>query len=647
MEELYIQGGKMKRFKRLVAGICAACLLLSLIPANVSYAAKGPESAIALGVDVSKYQGDINWGQVAASGVSFTFVRVGFLKTGIDPMFSANMRNAAASGVRTGVYIYSYANSVDEAAQEAYFVLNAIKDYAVSMPVVYDLEDSVQSTKSKEELALMANTFCAIIENAGYYPMVYASKSWFSNKIGPVAYDKWVAQYNSTCAIDDAAIWQFTSNGAVGGIAGRVDGNYAFKDYSQLIIPYGFLERKGNIYFYNNWKMQTGWVDYNNNRFFLDPLGHLIKGWLPQTDGTYYMQPSTGAMSLGFNLIGEATYYFGTNGHMVTGYQDINGGKYLFDGAGVMYRGWLNDGVNIRYFFEDGHMAYGLNNIANKMYFFDDQGNRKTGWVKIAGNDYFFNPVEGNMMTGWINDGTGNYYLAADGHKVVGFNSIEGSVYYLGTDGKMMTGFQEINGSTYLFMPDTGKMVTGFTTIGTSQYYFDPATGIMAKGFVGLANGVYHFDEKTGAMSVGVVSINNNFYYFNDKGINGTGWITIGANKYYFDPTNRNMKTGFINDGTGTYYLAEDGHMLTGVQTITGSVYYFNEKGQLQTGLVTINGLKYYFNPTTCALQTGFISDGVHTFYFAPDGHMLANVTEIIAGVTYQFDKNGYGTVIK
>ncbi|MDE6420753.1 MAG: hypothetical protein K2K87_09530, partial [Lachnospiraceae bacterium] len=183
-----------KGIRRMLALICCICMLPM---GNLQVEAKNAGAAISIGIDVSRYQGDINWAAVAACGVQYAFVRVGSVRYGIDTKFDQNMRQAAANGVKTGVYIYSYATTPQEAATEALFVIQAISNYTVSMPVAIDIEDSVQRTLTPAQLAEIANTFCAIVESAGYYPIVYGSKNWYSNYIGPIAYDKWVAQYNT------------------------------------------------------------------------------------------------------------------------------------------------------------------------------------------------------------------------------------------------------------------------------------------------------------------------------------------------------------------------------------------------------------------------------------------------------------------
>ena len=219
------------------------------------------------------------------------FIRVGSTLKGIDEYFYYNMLAAQQAGIKTGVYIYSYATNVQEAALEAQFVLNAIQNVQVSYPVVWDVEDNVQKSLSPEMLSLMANTFCATLEAEGYYPMVYANTKWYTDRLGPIFFDKWVAQWNGSCDIPDASIWQYSSTGSIPGIKGNVDLDYALKDYSASIVNTGWVPRKGFLYYYINYKMQRGWLDLGTAKYYLDPAGRMITGWLPLEDSLYYLHP--------------------------------------------------------------------------------------------------------------------------------------------------------------------------------------------------------------------------------------------------------------------------------------------------------------------------------------------------------------------
>ncbi len=220
-----------KILKKATALLCAAAVLAG-VPAPESEAAVSAAQSIAKGVDVSKYQGAIDWASVAAQGYSFTFIKIGSSKSGVDPMFVANMAGASAAGLRTGGYIYSYATTVEGAVAEATFAIAALESMPVSFPVAFDIEDDVQKGLTPAQQQEIVNAFCTVIENAGYYPMVYTNKNWFLTRLGPTVYDQWVAQYADACDYPLAfTVWQATSNCTVAGIRGRVDGEYLYKDY--------------------------------------------------------------------------------------------------------------------------------------------------------------------------------------------------------------------------------------------------------------------------------------------------------------------------------------------------------------------------------------------------------------------------------
>lgn len=502
-----------QKFKRKVTkSICMllAVIMIAGIAPIQSNAAVGEK-----GIDVSKWQGAINWAGVAQSGISFAFIRAGSTKKGIDEYFYYNMLSAQAVGIKTGVYIYSYATTVEEAAIEAQFVLNAVQNLQVSFPIVWDVEDNCQKNLSPETLSLMANTFCAIIEAEGYYPMVYANKEWFTKKIGPVFYDKWVAQWGKSLDVADASVWQYSSTGKVNGISGSVDLDYALKDYSASIVNTGWVARKGFLYYYINYKMQRGWLDFGVTKYYLDTMGRMITGWLPLEDGVYYFQPD-GVMAVGFTPIGNGMYFFNADGKMLTGLQNLSGLTYYFAENGAMYTGFLDLADGRRFFTTDGHMLTGLNIVANKYYYFDIQtGVMKTGWNTIGEQTYLFS-TEGSMVYGWYNDGIYSYYLSTvDGHRVTGWNLIEGKMYFFDENGHMLTGAQNIAGLQYLFMAD-GSMYTGLYSDGvTTRYYADD--GHMVTGLTTINNDFYYFDI-TGTMLTGLVDIEGIPYLFGEDG---------------------------------------------------------------------------------------------------------------------------------
>lgn len=194
------------------------------------------------GIDVSKWNGVIGWQKVAVSGVSFAMVRAATGsrsgKINIDPKLDANINGAHAAGIKVGVYLYSYAYTVDAARKEADNLVQALAKYKdkITWPVAYDIEEPGQATTARRATnTAQATAFLAVIRNAGYTPMLYCNPNWLKNYIDAklVGADIWLAHY--TAGKPYAAgqtIWQYSSKGAVAGISGNVDLNVAYKDYS-------------------------------------------------------------------------------------------------------------------------------------------------------------------------------------------------------------------------------------------------------------------------------------------------------------------------------------------------------------------------------------------------------------------------------
>lgn len=197
------------------------------------------------GIDVSKYQGDIDWEKVAADGVEFAMIRVGYRGYGtgamvLDEMAAKNLEGATKAGIKVGVYFFSQAVSEKEAKEEAEFVMNCIKDYKITYPVVFDTEEVLNDEArterlSVDELTQITVAFCDEISKGGYTPAIYANLRWFALSLDMSKlsdYDKWYAYYDKEIYFPyKIDMWQYTENGSVDGIVGNVDMNISFKDY--------------------------------------------------------------------------------------------------------------------------------------------------------------------------------------------------------------------------------------------------------------------------------------------------------------------------------------------------------------------------------------------------------------------------------
>lgn len=195
------------------------------------------------GIDVSKWQGNINWGEVKNSGYSFAILRVGYGKDGADKMFEANYAGAKRVGLGVGVYLYSYASSVQDARIEARFCLKNIKDKQLEFPVVYDIEDCSMLALTTDKRTDCCYAFCEAVEDAGFYSMIYANPNWLRNYLHgeklASRFDLWLAQWGAREPSYRCGIWQHSETGNVPGIIGNVDLDISYKNYPEIMKETG------------------------------------------------------------------------------------------------------------------------------------------------------------------------------------------------------------------------------------------------------------------------------------------------------------------------------------------------------------------------------------------------------------------------
>ena len=195
----------------------------------------------ATGIDVSKWQGTIDWPTVKAAGIEFAIIRVGYRgsKTGVlveDPTFKQNIEGATKAGLKVGVYFFTQAITEAEAVEEASMALSLTKNYNLAFPIFVDTENGSGNARAngldKATRTACVSAFCKTIQNSGRTAGVYASKSWYKSKLNTDqlnSYCIWVAQYNTTCTYTGKYnIWQYTQTGRVPGIKGNVDLNISY-----------------------------------------------------------------------------------------------------------------------------------------------------------------------------------------------------------------------------------------------------------------------------------------------------------------------------------------------------------------------------------------------------------------------------------
>jgi len=205
-----------------------------------------PTTTTVNGIDVSKWQGDIDWQKVKAAGIKFAMIRLGYGSAdgstcGLDGYFEKNVANAVKAGVDIGCYFYSYATSVAAAKKEAAYVISVLQKYkgVFTYPVAFDLEDKTQQNLGKTVLTDMVIAFGDAIEKAGFYCALYSNLDWLKNRLDDTRltrFDHWLAQWASAPTYTGAyGMWQNSSKGTVNGINGNVDTDVAYKDYPTVI----------------------------------------------------------------------------------------------------------------------------------------------------------------------------------------------------------------------------------------------------------------------------------------------------------------------------------------------------------------------------------------------------------------------------
>lgn len=181
-------------------------------------------------VDVSEWQGWIDWEQVKASG-AHAILRCGYgsdFAEQDDRQFSRNLAECERLGIPHGVYLYSYAHNDEMARSEAAHVLRLIEGHALQYPVYFDSEES----GTEGEARTCAVAFCEAIEAAGYWAGIYASAYWWQNYFYDIdRFTKWVAHWGVDAPAVSCDLWQYSSDGSVAGIDGRVDVNVCWRDF--------------------------------------------------------------------------------------------------------------------------------------------------------------------------------------------------------------------------------------------------------------------------------------------------------------------------------------------------------------------------------------------------------------------------------
>lgn len=199
------------------------------------------------GIDVSRYQGNINWGRVAAAGKQFAIVRVGSSNSGglyVDPYFLQNVNGAKAAGLRVGAYYYTYARTRAAVANELTTFLNVMQGLQLEYPVFVDVEDASLTSLGRAELTSLVQYAMDILYQRKWYAGWYSYTNYINSNLNAAAlsrYPLWVADYRATLGYNGSyAMWQYTGSGVVNGISGACDLNRSYRDFLPEIQAGGY-----------------------------------------------------------------------------------------------------------------------------------------------------------------------------------------------------------------------------------------------------------------------------------------------------------------------------------------------------------------------------------------------------------------------
>ena len=266
-----------------------------------------------LGVDISEWNGAVNFNALKAGGVRFVIIRDGYGTSHKDTQFENNIKGALAAGMKIGIYHFSYALSESGAKNEANYVISLLKQYKdkITLPVYYDFEyDTVSYAKrqgvtlGKAQFNSFTVAFCETIKNAGYTPGTYFNGDYYSryvdmNQIGK--YSTWFATYGGNPKFTGYDMWQYTSSATFVNANGRFDANYLVSDAiwnGKAAVTAGWRKNDtGWWYVHEDGSYTTNaWEFIDNKWYYFDEKGYMLAdSWILYKNEYYYLR-SDGSM---------------------------------------------------------------------------------------------------------------------------------------------------------------------------------------------------------------------------------------------------------------------------------------------------------------------------------------------------------------
>ena len=232
------------------------------------------------GIDVSEFQGNIDWDKVKNDGVEFALLKLGNIydydANYKDSKFESNYKNAKAQGIKVGAYIYNYCNAVDTLKKGLKWAFEKLGNKKPDLPIYLDMEDKDIQGETKVSLTEQCNEFAKFVQEKGFKAGVYANVNWLKNELNPNEFDKdisvWAAQYYKECQYTGKYdIWQYTSSGKVDGVSGNCDMNYL---YNENIIEESTTTDKKSVGELAQEVIDGKWGDGENRKNRLEEAGY-------------------------------------------------------------------------------------------------------------------------------------------------------------------------------------------------------------------------------------------------------------------------------------------------------------------------------------------------------------------------------------
>ncbi len=483
--------------------------------------------AICKGIDVSYHNGTIDWKRVKQQEVEYAIIRCGYGtndKNQDDKKWEENVKGCTDNNIPYGVYLYSYADTVEKASSEADHAIRLLQGKKFKYPVYYDLEeDKLRDKISKQTIADIAQTFCDKLSAKGYTVGIYANKDWFTNYLTDSRFNnwtKWVAQYNTVCNYKGKYdMWQCSSTGRVPGISGNVDLNYSYSSFENSYgggntnnggttnkYSDGLNEIEGELYYFKNNRIDTsysGLAQYGNEWYYIEngKVNWNYTGLAQRGNEWFYIEKGKlnwnhsgiveynnqwfyverGRLNWNYTGLGQSNndWYYIVRGRVNWGYTGLvqRGNEWFYIENGKL--NWNHSGIveyNKQWFYvERGRLNWnytGLGQSGNDWYYIE-RGRVNWGYTGLVqkGNEWFY--VKGGKLdwsyTGLVQKGN-EWFFVRNGRLDWGYTGLacNGEYYFYVKNGRLdwsYSGYAQIDGQGEYYEVRNGRLVGGTLTL--------------------------------------------------------------------------------------------------------------------------------------------------------------------------------------